>query len=214
MLTIKDPRKVQQHCLQLRARGETLALVPTMGCFHDGHISLMHRARELADRVAVSLFVNPTQFGAGEDLDAYPSKLTQDGVLAAEAGVDILFCPGSPEMYCADHSTWVDVHELGTGLCGRSRPTHFRGVTTVVAKLFNLIQPTHALFGEKDWQQLAIIRRMVRDLDFPISIVGCPIVREPDGLAMSSRNAYLTPNQRKQALCLGRSLDVAEAAVK
>jgi pantoate--beta-alanine ligase len=214
MLTITDPKEVQRHCLGLRARGRSIALVPTMGFFHEGHLSLMRRAKALGDTLVVSLFVNPTQFGPGEDLDAYPSKLREDAELAEREGTDLLFCPQREDMYHPDHSTWVDVHDLGTGLCGRSRPTHFRGVTTIVGKLFNLVQPTHAVFGEKDWQQLAIIRRMVRDLDFPVTIVGSPIVREPDGLAMSSRNSYLLPGERTQAPALQAGLQLARNLVR
>ena len=214
MLTITDPGEMQRHCLELRAQGRSIALVPTMGYFHDGHLSLMRQGRKLADTMVVSLFVNPTQFAPGEDLDAYPSKLREDADMAAGEGADILFSPDTSRMYFSDHSTWVDVHELGTGLCGRSRPTHFRGVTTVVSKLFHLVLPTHAVFGEKDWQQLAIIRRMVRDLDFPVKIIGCPIVREEDGLAMSSRNSYLTPEERVQAPTLQAGLQMAQNLVQ
>ena len=214
MLTITDPKEMQRHCLALRARSSSIALVPTMGFFHEGHLSLMRRARELAETMVVSLFVNPTQFAPGEDLDAYPAKLVEDAELAAGEGADILFCPQTDGMYSPDHSTWVDVHRLGDGLCGRSRPIHFRGVTTVVSKLFNLVQPSHAVFGEKDWQQLAIIRRMVRDLDIPVLIEGCPIVREADGLAMSSRNNYLTSEERTQAPALQAGLQLARELVR
>ena len=184
---------------QWRAEGKRIALVPTMGYFHAGHISLMRRAAALADRVIVSRFVNPTQFGPGEDLAAYPRDPERDAALAAEAGVHALFQPDPASMYYPDHATWVEVPALSGTLCGISRPTHFRGVCTVVLKLFHLARPHVAVFGEKDWQQLAIIRRMVRDLNVDVRIEGHPIVREADGLALSSRNAYLTPEERAQA---------------
>lgn len=199
MEIITDPTAFQQKALKDRASGLTTALVPTMGFFHKGHISLMQKARECADRVYVSLFVNPTQFGPGEDLDAYPNDFERDAELAKNAGVDVLFAPKREDVYAPDHCTWVDVAGLGEHLCGKSRPVHFRGVSTVVSILFNLAHPTFAVFGQKDWQQLAIIRRMTRDMHFPVEIVGCPIVREKDGLALSSRNVYLTDSQRAQA---------------
>ncbi len=196
---IHDPKAFQRVCRDLRRQGRTTALAPTMGFFHAGHLSLMDKARELADTVIVSLFVNPTQFGPTEDLDKYPRDPDRDAELAREHGVDILFTPDPNTMYRPGHATWVQVPELSTGLCGASRPTHFRGVCTVVGKLFHLADPTYAVFGQKDWQQLAIIRRMVKDLDFDVEIVGVPIVREPDGLALSSRNVNLDPDERAQA---------------
>ena len=184
---------------QWRTEGQRIALVPTMGYFHEGHLSLMRRARSLADRVVVSRFVNPTQFGPTEDLDSYPRDAERDIALAGAEGVDALFQPAPESMYAPDHATWVEVPALSSVLCGASRPVHFRGVCTVVLKLFHLARPHVAVFGEKDWQQLTVIRRMVRDLNVGVDIVGHPIVREADGLALSSRNAYLTAKERAQA---------------
>lgn len=184
---------------QWRAEGQRIALVPTMGYFHEGHLALMRRARALAQRVVVSRFVNPTQFGPAEDLAAYPRDDERDIALAEAEGVDALFQPATDAMYEPDHATWVEVPALSSVLCGVSRPIHFRGVCTVVLKLFHLARPHVAVFGEKDWQQLAVIRRMVRDLNVDVEIVGHPIVREADGLALSSRNAYLSAEERAQA---------------
>lgn len=189
-----------------RAEGLRIALVPTMGYFHEGHLSLMRRARLLAHRVVLSRFVNPTQFGPAEDLDAYPRDAERDLALARAEGVDALFQPAPEVMYAPDHATWVDVPALSSVLCGASRPLHFRGVCTVVLKLFHLARPHVAVFGEKDWQQLTVIRRMARDLNVDVEIVGHPIVREADGLALSSRNAYLTPDERAQAPGIRRGL--------
>jgi pantoate--beta-alanine ligase len=177
-----------------------------MGALHEGHLSLVRAAKASCDLVAASIFVNPTQFGPTEDLDKYPRDLERDSDLLAKEGVDLLFAPSVEEMYPAGAVTWVTVEGLSDRLDGRSRPGHFRGVTTVVAKLFHIVEADAAFFGQKDAAQVAIIRRMVRDLKFPVEIVACPIVRERDGLAMSSRNAYLNPQQRKQALVLQRSL--------
>jgi len=177
----------------------TTALVPTMGAFHRGHLSLMKWARDNSRRVIVSLFVNPTQFGPGEDLAAYPRAFERDARLAEEHGADALFAPRPEDMYSEDHATWVEVPKLTRALCARSRPGHFRGVATIVTKLLILACPNIAVFGEKDWQQLAVIRRLVVDLNLPVKIVGRPTVREDDGLAMSSRNAYLSEDERKQA---------------
>ncbi|MFW5791575.1 MAG: pantoate--beta-alanine ligase [Desulfohalobiaceae bacterium] len=199
MQCITDPETLRARCFRWRCQGLTTALVPTMGAFHPGHASLMRWARENADRVVVSLFVNPAQFGPGEDLAAYPREPERDRALAEECGTDALFMPAEADLYAPDHATWVDVPGLSDVLCGRSRPTHFRGVCTVVCKLLLLTLPSLAVFGRKDWQQLAVIRCMARDLLVPTRIVGRPIVREPDGLAMSSRNAYLTSSQREQA---------------
>lgn len=199
MQILNTPSSLAALTAEWRAQGRSIALVPTMGFFHDGHLALMKRGRSLADRLVVSRFVNPAQFGPGEDLDAYPRDAGRDAELAAAAGADALFQPDPEAMYAPDHATWVEVPELSGVLCGASRPTHFRGVCTVVLKLFHLARPHVAVFGEKDWQQLAIIRRMVRDLNVDVRIEGCPIVREPDGLAMSSRNAYLAPEERAQA---------------
>jgi pantoate--beta-alanine ligase len=177
-----------------------------MGALHEGHLSLVRAARGSCDVVAASIFVNPTQFGPTEDLAKYPRSFERDREMLEREGVDLLFAPSVEEMYPAGAVTWVTVEELSNKLDGRSRPSHFRGVTTVVAKLFHVVEPDAAFFGQKDAAQVAIIRRMVRDLNLPVEIVVCPIVREPDGLAMSSRNAYLDPQQRKQALVLHRSL--------
>jgi pantoate--beta-alanine ligase len=192
-----------------RGRGNTVGLVPTMGALHEGHLSLIRAARGENDLVVVSIFVNPTQFGPTEDLDRYPRDLQGDRELCEEAGADLIFNPAVKEMYGENHSTWVDVEGLTDGLCGRSRPGHFRGVCTVVTKLFNICQPDRAYFGEKDAQQLAVITRMVRDLDMRVDIVACPTVREADGLTMSSRNTRLTAKQRGQAPLLYRALTVA-----
>jgi len=183
-----------------------LGLVPTMGALHEGHLSLVRAARAECDQVAASIFVNPLQFGPSEDLAKYPRNFDRDRELLAREGVDFVFAPGVDEMYPAGAVTYVTVEGLSDKLCGRSRPGHFRGVTTVVAKLFNIVEPDRAYFGQKDAAQSTIIRRMVRDLNVPVEIVVCPIVREPDGLAMSSRNAYLDPPQRQAALVLHRSL--------
>lgn len=180
-----------------------------MGYLHAGHRSLIEIARSRADVVVVSIFVNPIQFGPNEDFGRYPRDFTRDEKICAEAGADAVFYPDPGSMYAPDHSVYVDETRLGNGLCGASRPGHFRGVTTVVAKLFNLVQPDFAVFGEKDAQQLRVIRRMVRDLAFPVEIVAGPTVRETDGLAMSSRNAMLKPDERQQAPCLRRALEEA-----
>jgi len=186
--------------------GKPFGLVPTMGALHEGHLSLVRAAKAQCTLVAVSLFVNPLQFGPGEDLAKYPRDLDRDRELLEKEGVDFLFAPGLKEMYPAGAVTYVTVEELGGKLCGRSRPEHFRGVTTVVSKLFNIVEPNLAFFGQKDAAQAVIVRRMVRDLNIPVQIVTCPTLREPDGLAMSSRNAYLDPQQRKSAPVLYRSL--------
>jgi pantoate--beta-alanine ligase len=189
-----------------RSAGKRLGLVPTMGALHEGHLSLVRVARAKCDVVAASLFVNPLQFGPAEDLAKYPRNLERDCTLFEKEGVDFLFAPDVEEMYPAGAVTYVTVEGLSDKLCGRSRPGHFRGVTTVVSKLFHIVEPDLAFFGQKDAAQVAIIRRMVRDLNFPLEIVACPIVREADGLAMSSRNAYLDSQQRKSAPALYRSL--------
>jgi pantoate--beta-alanine ligase len=197
-----------------RARGEAIGLVPTMGAFHEGHLSLMRRSRELDGCVVVSLFVNPTQFGPGEDFPAYPRDLEGDLRLAEQIGVDLVFAPEVGEMYPDGFQTHVEVERLTQGLCGAFRPGHFRGVATVCCKLFNMIAPHRAYFGEKDYQQLKVIQRLVADLNMEVQIVPLPTVREPDGLAMSSRNAYLTPDERRAALALVRSLTAAQKVVQ
>lgn len=192
-----------------RAANESVCLVPTMGFFHKGHLSLMREGRNLCDRVVVSIFVNPAQFGENEDLDAYPVDLEQDKSLARAEGVDAVFIPSADDIYPSGFQTYVDLTRIPNNMCGLSRPGHFKGVATVVAKLFNIVEPDRAVFGSKDYQQLLVIRRMVEDLNFDIGITGAPIVREEDGLAMSSRNTYLTAEERGSALSLFRSLDLA-----
>ena len=197
-----------------RREGARIGLVPTMGYFHEGHLSLMRRAREGNDVVVVSLFVNPTQFNDPADLEAYPRDETRDAAMAQSAGVDLLFAPDAREMYRRDATTSITVGDVSESLEGASRgPGHFRGVATVVAKLLNIVQPTVAYFGQKDAQQALVIRRMVRDLDFPVRIEVCPTIREPDGLAMSSRNVRLSATARAQALALKHGLDAAVAAI-
>lgn len=201
--------EVQALVRQVRQQGRTIGLVPTMGYFHDGHIALMRRARAENDVVIVSLFVNPTQFGPHEDFHRYPRDFERDAAMATQEGVDVLFAPSVEEMYPQPQKAWVQVEQLTDRLEGASRPGHFRGVATVVAKLFHVTQPDRAYFGQKDFQQLQVIRCMVRDLNFPVEIVAVPTVREPDGLAMSSRNAYLSPEERRAATVLYRSLQLA-----
>lgn len=197
-----------------RGEGHSVGLVPTMGYLHEGHNSLIVKAVSENDRVVVSDFVNPTQFGVNEDLSSYPRDINRDAALCEEAGADVIFHPEPEEMYFSDNCTFVDMDRLTKGLCGKTRPTHFRGVCTVVSKLFNIVTPDRAYFGQKDAQQLAVIRRMVRDMNFGIDIVGCPIVREEDGLAMSSRNTYLNPKERKAALILHKSLSLGEEMIQ
>lgn len=206
MLSISSAAEMTAVSKEARGSGKRLGLVPTMGALHEGHLSLVRAARSQSDLVAVSIFVNPTQFGPNEDFSRYPRMLEKDSALLQAEKVDFLFCPSVEEMYPNGSVSWVTVEGMSEKLDGRSRPGHFRGVTTVVSKLFNIVQPDAAFFGQKDAAQAAIIRKMVRDLDFDVRIVVCPIVREKDGLAMSSRNAYLTPEQRKQATVLYRSL--------
>ena len=193
-------------CRGARQAGKRLGLVPTMGALHDGHLSLVRAAKAQCDTVAVSIFVNPTQFGPTEDFTRYPRTFERDCQLLEKEGVDIVFAPSAEEVYRKDEVTWVTVEGLSEKLDGKSRPGHFRGVTTVVSKLFHIVEPDLAFFGQKDAAQVAVIRRLVRDLNMPVEIVVCPIVREPDGLAMSSRNAYLSPEERGRALVLQRSL--------
>ena len=190
-----------------------MALIPTMGFFHEGHLSLMRAAGSKADHVVVSLFINPAQFGPNEDLNHYPRDLEQDARLAEDKGVSCLFCPDAKDMYPPGFQTWVRVEGVSQGLCGTSRPEHFCGVATIVAKLLIIVQPDMAIFGQKDFQQLQVIRRMVRDLNIPVNIIAHPIVREPDGLAMSSRNIYLDAQEREPALSLVQALRLAEKMV-
>ena len=210
MNILSSASEMQRAALALRAQGRRIGFVPTMGNLHEGHLSLVRLAKRHTDVVVVSLFVNPTQFGPNEDFAAYPRTFEADRLRCEQEGVDFLFSPPVAEMYPDDTSVSVIETALSDTLCGASRPGHFNGVCTVVAKLFNLVLPHVAVFGEKDAQQLRVIRRMVRDLRFPVEIVPGPTVREPDGLAQSSRNQYLTPAQRPQAACLRRALDEAE----
>jgi len=196
---VRAPRAAHAQCAAWRAQGLRVALVPTMGALHAGHLSLVHAARRRADKVVVSIFVNPAQFGPHEDLAKYPRPFAADCAACAAAGVDLIFAPRPGDMYPAPYSTWVEETALSQHLCGLRRPGHFRGVCTVVLKLFNIIQPHIALFGQKDAQQALIIRRMVRDLNVPVQLAVCPIVRERDGLALSSRNVYLSPAERAAA---------------
>lgn len=205
---------MQSLSRRTRAEGRSIGFVPTMGFLHEGHLSLIKLARSISDVVVVSIFVNPTQFGPNEDLDRYPRDIERDKSLCESYGTDFLFFPPVEEMYVKNASVFVDESDLSAGLCGASREGHFSGVLTVVAKLFNMVAPDIAVFGQKDAQQAAVIKRMVRDLNFPIEIVVAPIVREADGLAMSSRNTFLKPNERQQALWLNKSLLLAESVVE
>lgn len=207
MQVVTKKNEVMQWVSICRSAGSRIALVPTMGYLHQGHLDLIREARNHADRVAVSIFVNPTQFGPKEDLSSYPRSLQQDLKRCEAEGADLVFAPEDGEMYDADHSTWVNEDSVSLGLCGRSRPGHFRGVLTVVAKLFNLVDCDVAVFGQKDLQQVTLIEKMVRELDMSVRIVRVPIRREADGLAMSSRNAYLSPSERAVAPELHRSLE-------
>ena len=210
MQIITDPQHFQAACLKLKREGLTLALAPTMGALHDGHKSLMIKGRSLADKLLVSIFVNPAQFGPNEDFASYPRDFERDCEIARACGADILFAPENSAMYAPSHATWVEVPALAKTLCGATRPGHFRGVCTVVLKLFNLAQPDIAIFGEKDRQQLCIIKKMTTDLNLPIKVHGCPTVREADGLALSSRNQRLTPEERRQAAHIIKGLHLAK----
>ena len=212
-LLLKNKTALRKFIKSQKAAGKTIALVPTMGALHAGHASLIKKARQLADSVVVSVFVNPTQFGPNEDFAKYPRTLKEDLLVCQEMGADAVFAPQPKEMYFDDRSAWVNEEALSRFLCGARRIGHFKGVCTVVSKLFNLVQPDFACFGKKDAQQLLILERMVRDLDFPIKIVECPLIREKSGLALSSRNKYLSPEEKKEALVLSRSLKAAKDAV-
>jgi pantoate--beta-alanine ligase len=215
MQILKTIAETQSACARVRDDGWVLGLVPTMGALHEGHLSLVRAAREVCDAVAVSIFVNPTQFGPNEDFSRYPRTFEEDCALLEHEDVDLIFAPSVEEMYPAGASTFVNVEGVSERLDGASRPGHFRGVTTVVSKLFHIVGPHKAFFGQKDAAQVAVLRKMVRDLNFPLELVACSIVREPDGLAMSSRNRYLSEKERQQALVLRRSLlRVEELAVK
>lgn len=213
MELITSPQQMQQWSLNARKNGQTIAFVPTMGFLHHGHLSLLTEGRKRGDLLVLSIFVNPAQFGEGEDFEDYPRDLERDSELARRAGVDIIFAPAVTDMYPRGYATYVDVEKITEPLCGASRPGHFRGVTTVVSKLFNIVQPHNVFFGNKDFQQHAVIKQMVQDLNMPVEVVGLPIYREDDGLAMSSRNVYLSPDQRQQALILSRSLHHARQLV-
>ena len=206
--------EMQEHSERMRGLGKTVAFVPTMGFLHEGHLSLIRKGRELGDNLVVSIFVNPSQFSPDEDFESYPRNFDKDLKLLQKEGVDVIFSPNEDELYQDGFQTYVDLKNLPNHLCGISRPIFFRGVATVVAKLFNIVRPHIAIFGQKDYQQLVVIRRMVRDLNFDIKIVGFPTVREPDGLAMSSRNTYLTPEQRINALSLYKSLNQSKKLVE
>ena len=218
MRTVRTKSELREALSEPRREGKAIGLVPTMGYFHEGHLSLMRAARKECDVVVVSLFVNPTQFGPGEDLDAYPRDEDRDAELAALEGVDLLWMPSADEVYPEDFSTTVEVDAALTGVLDgapeRRGPSHFRGVTTVVAKLFNCVQPEIAYFGRKDAQQAVVIERMVRDLDFPVEVKVLPTVRDEDGLALSSRNAYLTAEDRERARALSRALEAAQRAAR
>ena len=206
--------EVRRQVKEWKQQGLSVGLVPTMGYLHEGHKSLIDRAVAENDRVVVSVFVNPMQFGPTEDLESYPRDMDRDAALCEKAGAALIFHPEPEEMYNGDFSSFVDMTTLTGGLCGKTRPIHFRGVCTVVAKLFNIVTPDNAYFGQKDAQQLAVIRHMVNDLNFGINIVGCPIIREDDGLAKSSRNTYLNPQERQAALILSKSLKIGRELIE
>ncbi|WP_286817747.1 pantoate--beta-alanine ligase [Desulfobacter sp. UBA2225] len=210
---LKTKAEMQAWSAAKKREGKTISFVPTMGYLHKGHVSLLEIGKPLSDELVLSIFVNPTQFGPNEDLDAYPSNIRNDLDLAQQAGVTAVFLPDKNEMYGPNYQTRVSLDHLPQYLCGRSRPVHFGGVATVVTKLFNIVMPDVAIFGKKDFQQLAIIRQMVKDLDFNIQIIGGEIIREEDGLAMSSRNAYLTPEQRTSAVCLSKAIRLLKQRV-
>lgn len=214
MKIVETIKEVREQVKAWRKEGLTVGLVPTMGYLHEGHKSLIDRAVSENDRVVVSVFVNPMQFGVGEDLESYPRDMERDAALCEKAGASLIFHPEPSEMYPEDFSSFVDMSTLTGGLCGKTRPIHFRGVCTVVSKLFNIVLPDKAYFGQKDAQQLAVIRHMVNDLSYGIEIVGCPIIREEDGLAKSSRNTYLNGDERKAALILSQSLAEGKKALE
>ena len=210
MKIIESVKKMQEFSESLRNSGKKIAFVPTMGYFHRGHLSLMEEGRKRGDCLIISIYVNPTQFGPGEDLEKYPRDFESDGKLSEDVGVDVIFYPPDSEMYPEHYQTFVDVERVTNNLCGLSRPGHFRGVTTICAKLFNIVKPHVTVFGKKDFQQLVTIKRMVTDLNMDLDVVGMPTIREADGLAMSSRNTYLKEEERESALSLNRSLKLAK----
>lgn len=214
MKIVGTVKEVREQVKEWKKQGLSVGFVPTMGYLHEGHKSLMDAARKGNDKVVVSIFVNPMQFGPTEDFATYPRDLDHDAALCESAGVDLIFHPEAEEMYEKDFCSFVDMTGLTEGLCGKTRPIHFRGVCTVVNKLFNIVTPDHAYFGQKDGQQLAVIKRMVRDLNMDIEIVGCPIVREEDGLAKSSRNTYLSHEERKAALILSKTVALGKELAK
>ncbi|MDA3799034.1 MAG: pantoate--beta-alanine ligase [Kiritimatiellae bacterium] len=214
MKIFDSPQKLQKELFGLKCDGKKIGFVPTMGYLHDGHLSLLRIARDKSDVLVASIFVNPTQFGPNEDLDSYPRDFKSDEMLCEKAGVDYLFYPTNEAMYPDGYSTYVDEHVLSQVLCGRKRPGHFRGVVTVVAKLFNIVMPDVAVFGQKDAQQVRVVQQLVRDLNFPVEVIVGPIVREVDGLAMSSRNTYLKGDDRNRALVLNQSLLLAKSMIE
>jgi pantoate--beta-alanine ligase len=213
MKILNTVTEVREYIKEQKKKGLSIGLVPTMGYLHEGHLSLIKKSTEKNDITVISIFVNPTQFSPNEDLDKYPRDFERDSKVAMENGVDVLFYPSVSELYPENFQTYITVENLSKHLCGKSRPTHFRGVTTIVSKLFHIVTPDNAYFGQKDAQQYFVLRRMVQDLNFDINLVMCPIIREKDGLAMSSRNVYLNKEERRQALCLNQSLKEAEEIV-
>ena len=211
---MSEPKEVRDQVKRWRAEGLSVGLVPTMGYLHEGHQSLIKKSVEQNDKTVVSVFVNPIQFGPGEDLATYPRDMKRDTELCESTGADLIFHPEPSDMYADDFCTFIDMDKVTKNLCGKTRPTHFRGVCTVCGKLFHIVAPDRAYFGQKDAQQLAVIRRMVRDLNFDLEIVGCPIIREEDGLAKSSRNTYLSPDERQAATVLYKALSAGEAQIK
>ncbi|MDA9119310.1 pantoate--beta-alanine ligase [Opitutales bacterium] len=214
MQVIRSVKEMKTRSMDLRREGKTIGFVPTMGFLHEGHLSLVDLIRKDCDILLLSIYVNPTQFGVGEDFDKYPRDTERDLELCRSRGVDLVFIPESSEMYAGDSSTYVVEEEVGMGMCGTARPHHFRGVATVCAKLFNLCLPSYVVLGQKDAQQVVVLKRMIRDLHFPIEVVVGPILREPDGLAMSSRNKYLQPKQREEALLVYQSIQAAQKVVE
>ncbi len=211
---ITTVKKMQEHSDLMIHQGKSIALIPTMGFLHEGHLSLMQEGSRHADHLVVSIFVNPTQFGQGEDLEAYPKDFNRDMDLCKKKGVDVIFKPDAPELYPENFQTYIALEKLPNHLCGLSRPVHFKGVATIVTKLFNIVKPDIAIFGQKDFQQLAVIKQMVSDLHMTVKVIGAPIIREADGLAMSSRNTCLSPEKRPAALSLFESLNNAKQLIK